>query len=335
MTRRKAFVTGAGGFLGANLVRRLRAEGHTVIATRRPDGDDWRLDDLAGDVERAELDLSDAHAVSRALARTKPHWIFHLAAYGGYSWEADRNRIVATNYNATVGLLTAAVDAGVEAFVHAGSSSEYGFKDHAPAETELPEPNSDYAAAKAAATLFVTHVGRTARLRASTLRLYSVYGPWEDPRRLIPTLVSKGVMGKLPPLVDPRVARDFVYVADACDALIRAAENAEPGAIYNVGTGVQTTVGELVDLAIAQLDIAETPRWGTMDDRAWDTHVWVANPDRIMQTLGWQPQVGLDDGFRRTVLWLSERPELWRRYGIESDLAWDPFRTRASSRSEP
>src|SRR6185436_2537188 len=107
---------------------------------------------------------------------------------------------------------------GFEAFVNAGSSSEYGFKDHAPAETEWLEPNSDYAVTKAAATLYCRQVAVSGRLPLCTLRLYSIYGPYEEPTRLIPTLILHGTEGALPALAAPDTARDYVHVDDASEA---------------------------------------------------------------------------------------------------------------------
>src|SRR5206468_2482049 len=119
----------------------------------------------------------------------RPEWVFHLAAHGAYSWQTDLDRIMNTNFLATVQLIDACRAADCEAFVHAGSSSEYGFKASAPSEADALEPNSDYAVAKAAATSYGQLVARRDGFRAVTLRLYSVYGAFEDPRRLMPALV--------------------------------------------------------------------------------------------------------------------------------------------------
>src|SRR6202022_3882820 len=120
-------------------------------------------------------------------------------------------------------LLQAAVTAGVQAFVNAGTSSEYGYKDHAPAEDEKLEPNSDYAVTKAAAPILCPHTAQRTGVAITPLRLYSVYGPYEEPTRLVPTLIVQGLEGKLPPLVNPDVARDYIHVDDACDAFVLAA----------------------------------------------------------------------------------------------------------------
>jgi nucleoside-diphosphate-sugar epimerase len=180
------------------------------------------------DVELVRASLDDRSAVERAVRRIKPEWIFHLAAHGAYSWETDVDRILATNVGGTVNLVRAGLRAGFDALVNAGSSSEYGFKKKAPGEREWVEPNSHYAVAKVAATHFCRLTAQRERVKIATLRLYSVYGPWEDPGRLMPTMVVQGLAGKLPPLVDPRVARDYVYVDDVSEAFVRAAAKPHP-----------------------------------------------------------------------------------------------------------
>jgi dolichol-phosphate mannosyltransferase len=207
----------------------------------------------------------------------------------------------------TVSLVQAALAEGCETVVHAGSSSEYGFKDHPPSEDDVLEPNSVYAASKCASTLYCRQTANATGARVVTVRLYSVYGPWEEPRRLIPTLIEHGLAGGLPPLTVPTTARDFVYVDDVVEAMALAAEHARPGAVYNVGSGRQSTLAELVDLAKAELAIVAEPRWGTEPARTWDTSLWVADPRLIREDLGWSARTSLAEGFRRTVEWQRAR----------------------------
>jgi dolichol-phosphate mannosyltransferase len=309
-------VTGGTGFVGANLVRRLLADGHAVHCLVRPEHAGWRLADVRRDVELHRASLDDRSAVERAVRRAKPEWIFHLAAHGAYSWETDVDRILATNVLGTVNLVRAGLRTGFDAFVNAGSSSEYGFKKKAPSEREWVEPNSHYAVAKVAATHFCRLTAAREKAKIATLRLYSVYGPWEDPGRLMPTMVVQGLAGRLPPLVDPRVARDYVYVDDVSEAFVRAAAkpHPEPGPVFNVGSGKQTTIRQVVDVARRVLQIAEKPRWGTMPNRGWDTNVWVSDSRAIRRALGWKPRYDVERGFRQLVAWMREDPSRPERY---------------------
>lgn len=314
-----ALVTGAAGFVGANLLRRLLADGHRTIAAIPPGGERWRFDGVEGHLVR-EVDLTEPGVAHGLLQEVAPRWVFHLAAHGAYSWQRDAARIIATNVLATQGLLKAARAARCEAVVLAGTSSEYGFKDHAPAETEALEPNSVYSASKAAATMLAMLAGADGGPAVTVLRLYSAYGAFEDPRRLIPRLLSLGLRGELPPLVDPSTARDFIAVEDAVDAFIVAAEGSRPGsgAIYNVGTGIQTTIGELVEIVRVELGITAEPDWGSAPARAWDTSTWFADPRAIRAGLGWEAATDLRTGIARTIGWLRAHPEHWNRYGVSA-----------------
>jgi dolichol-phosphate mannosyltransferase len=312
----RTLVTGAAGFIGAALGRRLLADGHAVTLLTGPGSDLWRLEGLRADAEVVEVDLRDADAVEAVVGRARPELIFHLAAHGAYSWQRSLPRMIETNVAGIAHVVEAAVRAGARAIVNAGSSSEYGLKDHAPPEDELPEPNSAYAVTKAAATLYCGWAAREHGAAITTLRLYSAYGPWEEPRRLVPALVLRALEGELPPLVDPSIARDFVFVEDLLDAFVLAAERAQPGeaAVYNAGSGTQTTLRALVEAARRVFAVAREPEWGSFPARHWDTDVWVADPRRIERELGWRPRTSLEDGLAATGRWMREDPALLARY---------------------
>jgi dolichol-phosphate mannosyltransferase len=163
---------------------------------------------------------------------------------------------------------------------------------------------------KASATLFCRHTARSQRVHLPTLRLYSVYGPYEEPSRLIPTLICRGLRGGLPPLADPDTARDYVHSDDVAEAFVLAAARPgpEPGAIYNVGTGVETPLREVVAVARRVLGVAAEPQWGAYPARRWDTPRWVADNRKLVTELGWRPQYSLEEGFRRTVDWFRQTP---------------------------
>jgi UDP-glucose 4-epimerase len=316
----RALVTGAAGFLGANLVRDLIKAGHEVTATSRPGGASWRLDEIFSEAHGLDLDLRDPAAIERAVGTIKPQWIFHLAAHGAYSWQTDTATMVDINIGATAALLAAAQTVEVQAFVNAGSSSEYGLKAHPPREDEWLQPNSPYAVTKAAGT-HLTGLAAAQGLPAVTLRLYSIYGPWEDPGRLVPALVREAARQRLPPLAGPQTARDFVYVEDCCDALLRAAQRGSPGgpgAVLNIGSGTQTCLSELVEISRRALGVAALPEWGTMDQRHWDTNTWVSDSRAASQHLDWRASTDLGEGLARTASWLNARPQLWQRYGMAS-----------------
>ena len=314
MTR--VLITGGTGFVGANLTRRLVRDGHEVHLLARDTHDAWRIEAIRRSIALHAADLRDAAAVAQAVERIRPAWVFHLAAHGSHAWQTDLGGIVASNVAGTANLLEACLRTGFEAFVNAGSSSEYGLKDHPAVEAESLEPNSYYAVTKASATLLCRYAARRHGVRIPTLRLYSVYGPYEEPNRLVPALLVHGLRGTLPPLTSPDTARDFVHVDDVVDALLLAATRpgGDPGAVYNVGSGTQTSLRALGALAGRLFGIDTEPVWGSMPDRSWDTSVWVADPRKIARELGWRPACTLDEGLDRTAQWLRGDADLRRLY---------------------
>jgi UDP-glucose 4-epimerase len=313
---KRVLITGGTGFVGANLVRRLLRDGHEIHLVVREGRNLWRVEDVRGEVTMHVADLVDTDGLQRVIRAVRPEWVFHLAVYGAYSDQRDLDRMVRTNLTGTMNLLNACLASGFEVLVNTGSSSEYGFKDHAASEGDALDPNSEYGVTKASATMYCRHVARSRNVRLPTLRLYSVYGPFEEPTRLLPTVIMRGLGGRLPDLVNPRVARDFVFVEDVVEAYVLAASVAQStvGPVYNVGTGIQTTLAQVVDFARRTLGIVEEPRWGTMPGRVWDTEIWVADNRKALGDLGWKPLYGFEHGFRRFVEWFQARPDFRRHY---------------------
>lgn len=311
--RKRVLLTGATGFIGAYVAHRLLQDNYVVCILVRPESAMWRIQDIRDQLVMYEGDISELAATKHLLNEILPDWIFHFAAYGAYSYQTDLQTIIQTNTIGTTNLVISAIESGCEAFVNAGSSSEYGYKDHAPSEDEWIDPNSHYSITKASATHFCRYHSLLHKRNVTTLRLYSVYGPYEEPTRLLPHVIAYARKGRYPAFVSPNIARDFVYIEDVYDAFIRVAA-AKPtgdlGAIYNVGTGVQTTIHEVAALARQMFQISDEPAWGTMPDRNWDTNTWVANSHLIQAKLGWKPKYSFEHGFTEMVKWFENDPSM-------------------------
>src|SRR5207248_1630375 len=235
--RLRILVTGAAGFIGAVLVRRLLDANHEVHALLKSGSKRWRLDGVLPDLRIHEIDLRDEQRVNAAVAETRPEVVYHLAAHGAYPFQSEPDGIIQSNILGTWNLLKACARIDYRAFVNTGSSSEYGFKEQAMRETDLLEPNSYYAVAKCAQSLLCQHVARTEKRAINTLRVFSAYGPWEEPSRLVPTLIRRCIAGEELQLVPPETARDFVFVEDVVDAYLRLDKLEKlSGEVINVGT---------------------------------------------------------------------------------------------------
>ncbi|MDX8399523.1 MAG: GDP-mannose 4,6-dehydratase, partial [Gallionellaceae bacterium] len=195
------------------------------------------------------------------------------------------------------------------AFVHAGSSSEYGTNCAAPAEDSVCEPNSPYAVSKVALAGYLRFMGKQREFPCVNLRLYAVYGPLEDTSRLIPNLLRQALTGKLPPFVDARTSRDFVHVDDVCSAFVMAAVKMHPGLYgesFNIGSGIKTTIAELAETTRRVFGVVEEPQFGTMQGRAWDLAEWYADPRKAIEKLGWKPLVKLENGLKSMARWVEQ-----------------------------
>ncbi|MEW6641280.1 MAG: NAD-dependent epimerase/dehydratase family protein [Pseudomonadota bacterium] len=298
-------VTGASGFVGANLfhmVSRYRGDVFAVVQRER----NWRLRD-ADARQIAVADLNDLNAVKHLVDSTMPQTVFDCVAYGAYSFEKNTSLIYETNFLAAVRLIELLAQRPFAAYVHAGSSSEYGRNSAAPRETDTCEPNSDYAVSKIAVGSYLAYMGQSHQFPCVNLRLYSVYGPLEDTSRLMPNLVRRALGGGLPPLVDPETSRDYVYVDDVCEAFILAAAKMNPsmfGESINIGSGTKTTIRQLVDQTRSLFGVLDEPQYNTMDARSWDLRDWYADPSKAKAVLGWQATTTLDAGLRKTADWI-------------------------------
>lgn len=299
-------VIGAGGFIGANLFKQLLAVRSDVYGVVRQQPT-WRLQDCPTD-NIVEVDITDAAAVRNLLTSIAPQTVFNCSSYGAYSFEENTTLIHRTNYTAVVEFIEQLSQRPFAAFVHAGSSSEYGTNCSAPREDAQLAPNSQYALSKVAVAQYLAYVGKYRQLPVVNLRLYSVYGPLEDTARLIPNVMRRALHGGYPEFVDGDISRDFVYIDDVCAAFITAAARMNPsmyGESFNIGTGIATTIKQLAMTVQTMFQLAAQPRFATMPARKWDLTDWYADPTKARTQLGWVAETSLVAGLDATRAWVQ------------------------------
>lgn len=311
-------VIGASGFIGAKLFFSLARRRPDVYAASRDPGNSWRFVRLPGFVEARQLvalDLTEPDSVQEVLQRLRPRTVFNLSAYGAYERQQQVVQIHQVNYLGTLHLVLGLREVGCDALVQAGSSSEYGLNCTFPDESSELVPNSDYAVSKVATSYLLKYYGRIHGVPCTHLRLYSVYGPWEERDRLIPRVVQAGLEGRYPPLADPATSRDFVYVDDATAAFVKAALKTcrtEPGSSFNVATGTRTTLDEVARAAREVFTIAAEPTFGSHRNRKWDLSNWYGNPAGAKQKLDWSSTIDFKRGLALTAAWEKSAAELLR-----------------------
>jgi nucleoside-diphosphate-sugar epimerase len=302
----RVLITGGSGFIGACLARNLLAEGHEVHLLLRPEAKTWRLVGLDTQFTTQCADLCDLAAVRRAVEACRPEVVYHLAAHGAYPFQCDRAGILATNLLGTANLLDALGGHDYRALVNAGSSSEYGHKDGPMREDDRLEPRTDYAVAKAAATLLCqaeAHKGRP----VTTVRVFSAYGPWEEPSRLVPYVMGCCARGEVPRVTAGQQPRDFIYVEDVVELFkVAARQPAARGQLLHAGSGKQHTVRDMIETILAVCGgTGGRAEYGAAARRPDEPTAWVADIARTTELTGWRPRHDLRAGIQRMWHWFT------------------------------
>ncbi len=316
---RNVVVTGAGGFIGSHLVERLVEHGANVTAfVRYNSRNDAGLLEQVEETKRAVRvvrgDVRDLETVQAMLRDAEV--VFHLAALVGipYSY-VHVSEVVSVNTFGTLNVLTGAKENGIKKVVIASTSEVYGTARAVPMDESHPkQPQSPYSASKIGADALGLSFQYAFGLPVAVLRPFNTYGPRQSDRAIIPTIISQAlvqdeiVLGNLAP------ARDFTYVTDTVEGFVKAAEtDASAGEEINLGSGTEISIGDLAervaqvlgrDITVRQADERIRPDASEVDRLCSDNA-------KARQLLGWEPEVGLDEGLERTIDWVREHPELY------------------------
>lgn len=296
----RVLVTGAAGFVGSQLVRRLVADGHRVVAAVRPGSDPARLADVIDEVELVHAELADERLPDLGpLDR-----VLHLAA-AGVGDGATARGIVSTNVIGTLRVLQHARRSGAASFLYCGSCFEYGPGLHH-RETDRLFPASAYAASKSSGWLLAQAFAHEHGLHVVGVRPFTVYGPGEPAFRLVPSVcAAAAAAGGVVELTAGEQTRDFVFVADAVEAIVRVGLSSEQQT-FNICTGRSTSV-RAVAQRIVELGGRDTDlRFGARPARAVEFATLSGDPSLLADRLGWTATTSLDDGLRQTLTWFEE-----------------------------
>lgn len=301
----KFLVTGATGFVGGALVRRLSAQGHTVLCpVRRETRDLHALPGVMTIVTR----LEDPQALARDLHGHAPTWVFHCAAAGVKLDDRSPQALVSGNVATAAALLSAAAEWPVKLFVHLGSCAEYGRVGPEPVnEGTALAPCSAYGGAKAAASVLAMGLAAQLGVPLAILRLFGTFGPGEGPQRLLPQLLRR-LEQHQPCLLSPGdQVRDLTWIEDVIDALLLLPQRSpQSGSVFNICSGSGTTVREVGERVADRLGVPRSLlQWGALPHRDDEPRVLVGDPRRFEQATGWRPTTTLDTAIDRMRDYLS------------------------------
>jgi len=319
-------ITGAAGFIGANLTRYLLEKNLTVHALVTKTTDLWRLEEILSEENLVlhQIPNSKIQQLTTLLQKISPSIIFHLATTGAYFYQTTKKDIENTNLHFSLNLMHAAMSLdSIKSFIYTGSSVEYGPSNQPIMENSIKSPVNSYDWTKSYISLYGQWLYNQHSFPFVTAILYSVYGPYENPTRLIPTIFNSICQQKTLTINHPLAKRDFIYVEDVCEALWQIALFPQNtiGENFNIGSGKEFSIQNLIELI--KNDLQNNKFEGTTFHLPKvdysDHHVrsrvepiyWQADVSKTKRVLGWQAPTSLSKGIKQTLHWFSHNQNLY------------------------
>lgn len=307
LTGKPVLVTGATGFIGSHLVRRLVDDGADVHALTSSVSSVYptRLLDLKAQITLHEGNLTDRSAMDAIAESVRPSHVFHLGAYThvGKSWRRV-DECVQANVQGTVNLLQALDGTGYERFVYTGTSEIYGDVEVPFREDTLVNPISPYSVSKYAGERYCRMFHSGYGWPVVMVRPFNAYGPWQTPDRIIPEIIGRAIRGEELRMTQGLQTREFNFVEDlvAGFVLLATAPGVE-GELFNLGCGEDVSMRTLAKTILDLMGNPIEPHFGALPDRP--TEIWhmYCDNSKVRDRVGWAPQHSLEDGLRKTIAW--------------------------------
>ncbi len=298
-------IAGAHGFIGSHLLNLLSVAHVSCLGLSSGKTTSNIRVNSFGRKNLVVCDLDQPESVASSFKNVT--MVVHTATYGAYSWQVESGEIFKQVQQLET-LLAESKKNQIKAFVHLGSSSEYGHNcDHA-VEDQTPHANSLYSLAKIQCHNLISYYGKSLQLPALTLRLFTIYGPGEHPRKLISHVCSTLLDAKELTLSDPSTSRDFVHIFDTLEMILDALLGIQPqdyGEAYNVCTGTQTSLKEVADILSSDFGFTAV-HWNTSVAKAWDLSTWVGSTEKTWKRFGWKAQISFRQGLKQTLDYYSD-----------------------------
>ncbi|WP_456482955.1 SDR family oxidoreductase [Methanopyrus kandleri] len=304
-------MTGGAGFIGSHVVEELVDRGHDVVVLDNFSvGREENLREVRDDIEIVRADVTDPRAVERTFREYRPEAVIHLAAQVNVRYSMESPFVDARiNALGTLNLVSLAAEHDVERFVYASSGGAvYGEPEYLPVDEKHPtRPISNYGVSKLAGEYYVRVYAERDGFEYVILRYANVYGPRQDPRGeagVIPIFLLRAARGE--PLTifgDGEQTRDFVFVEDVARVTAEAVERGD--GVYNIGTGRETSVNDIVNAvkAVTGVDVKVVYE----DPRPGEVRRIYLDPSRAREELGFEPRVDLEEGIERTWEWIRRK----------------------------
>jgi nucleoside-diphosphate-sugar epimerase len=294
--QRHLLITGAGGFVGAATAKIALEAGHKVTALVRSKAP-ARLSNAEGNLQIEVADLGDTAAILRLVKTTRPDAIIH-SAWEGVGGPKRDNDIQLDNIRTSIALADAGIAAGVRKFIGIGSQAEYGRFDRRITEADLPHPSMIYGAAKLATCHLIRQRCEAADIGFAWMRLFSVYGPGDNPNWLIPAALAELQAGRAPKLTLGTQKWDYLHIHDVARAVLAVAVTNAATGVFNLSSGIATPVRNIIEILRDQAAPGLSLRFGEIPFGPAQIMRLEGDNSRLMAATGWSPSIGLRDGLK-------------------------------------
>lgn len=313
---RKVLISGASGFIGSHLTRRLVHTGADVYTLIKPTSSTERFQDVLDQLTIHRADLTDFQVVRAAFSEIKPEYIFHCAGSTDVrrlSASLDEiDKSVSVNLQGTLNILKAVYleRIHVKSFVRTGGLEEYGSGNIPYREEQRERSVSPYSASQVATTHYCQMLQGYFKFPIVTLRLALVYGPAQSSDFLIPSLIEHCIRGQNFNLMSTQKTRDWIYIDDVIDAFMMCFNSEHLLAdIINIGSGKEYEVDEVAKLVIRLVNEApiKLTNREIVENRPSDASRLVCDITKAREVLGWFPKINLEEGLKQTIAWYKKQ----------------------------
>jgi UDP-glucose 4-epimerase len=298
---KRVLLTGGSGFLGSRVVRKLLAEEYSVALVLRPSSDSRRLNGLLEKCTVFTGDLSDIYLRREAIKDFSPKTVVHLAWEGVNS--SNRNNVIQLkNIINSINLFNLSVELECEHFIGLGSQAEYGPISGRIVENTPCRPTTLYGTSKMAVYLALDRAAKSIGKNFSWMRLFSSYGPDDDPNWLIPYVIRSLLNGDLPKLTQAEQNWDYIFIDDVADAVVAVVKSLATG-VFNIGSGRAYPLRKIIERARDMIDPNLPLGFGEIAYRADQVMHLESDISALFEATGWRPKTDLDLGLSKTIEW--------------------------------
>ena len=299
-------VTGATGFIGSNLIYQLLDSSYNISIFTHKKSNMQNIKNIIPKLDMYEIDFSKPRIIKEKIKKIKPDVVYHLASYGVNYNQTTYDKIINTNVLGTLNLFEAISEyADVNKVVNLGSCFEYAPKSKKMKEVDETNPKTVYGISKMQQTNIAKYFYKQKNLPVITLRVFNTYGPFENQNRLIPSMILAVLNHKKVYINNPDDVRDFIFVKDVVEGLVRASKVKKSVEILNIGTSNGYSVREIVK------KLSKITKYDKIAFHESKPHEYggriIADITKSKSILKWEPKYTINEGLKETFEWFKIR----------------------------